>query len=411
MGQPSGRKAEASDTLSLADRFSALVEMTRTIASASERDGVYDAVRKAAINLLRGDQCAVVDVHGRESGSLAHLERLENLSRTLVDQAIEAGGPVVASIGDEVDPTESLVLSGVRSVLCAPITNKEGFTEACFYVTHSQVGGLFGGEEVRLASFIATLAGAALDQVAGSEARFTSLVQNSKDVITIVGAHGLVDYQSASVYTVFGIEPNEMLGSRLAAWIHPDEAAHVEGEIRKMLDEGLNDALVECRLRASNGEWRDIEATMTNLVNDPSVRGVVLNARDVTERKRMEAERQRDEEALRFSEAQLAAAQRIGHFGSFHWDVTTDTLSWSEELHNIFGVGTGDFAGTIADYRTRLHPEDAERVEAVLDDALKKGDIFEMEHRIVRPDGRIVVLSCRGEGSCRRTGGPSGSWA
>jgi len=389
--------AEDPDTLSLADRFTTLVDMARTIASASEREGVYAAVREAAMSLLRGDQCMVVDLHGRVAGALVHLEDLENLSRTMVERAIDTGEPVVVNMGDEMDATESLVLSGVRSVMCAPIVSKEGSTQACVYITHSQMGGLFGRQEVQLASFITTLAGAALDQVAGSEARLTSLAQNSSDVISVIGPQGLIEYQSASVQRLFGFPPSEMTGSPLAAWIHPDEAADVIAEIRRMLKEGRSHSLLECRLKTADGTWRHTETTVTNLVNDPIVRGVVLNTRDVTERKAMEEERRRDEEALRLSQAQLSAAQRIGHFGSFQWDIAADRLSWSDELHNIFGVPRQDFDGSISTYRSLLHPEDRDRVEAILDAALAAGGVFEMEHRIVRPDGGVAILSCRGE--------------
>jgi PAS domain S-box-containing protein len=385
------------DTLSLADRFTTLLEMGRAIASESEPEGVYRAVEVAAISLLRGEQCVVVDMHGRASGSLLPIEDLESLSRTMIERAIDEGAPVVVNLGEETDVTESLVLSGVRSVLCAPIASKEGFTKACFYVTHSQVGGLFGKEEIQLASFIATLAGAALDQVAGSEARFTSLAQNSSDVISIIGPRGLIDYQSSSVQRIFGFQPQTMMGSRLSAWIHPDEAGAVIDEINTMLEESRSHALIECRLRASDGTWRETETTLTNLVDDPSVHGVVLNTRDVSERKAMEAERRRDEEALRLSQAQLAAAQRIGHFGSFHWDIEHDVLSWSDELHQIIGIPKENFTGTIAAYRERLHPADRDRVFAALNRALETGGEIELEHRVVRPDGLIVVLHYRGE--------------
>ncbi|CAN5885731.1 hypothetical protein BH23ACT12_BH23ACT12_01880 [soil metagenome] len=385
------------DTLSLADRFTNLLDMGRTIASQSEPEGIYRAVQEAAISLLRGEQCAVVDMHGRAAGSLVALEDLENLSRTMVERAIDEGGPVVINLGNGLDATESLVLSGVRSVLCAPIASKEGFTKACFYVTHSQVGGLFGREEIQLASFIATLAGAALDQVAGSEARFTSLAQNSSDVISIIGPRGLIEYQSSSVQRIFGFRPQEMMGSRLSAWVHPDEAEEVIQEIKTVLKQRRSHALIECRLRASDGSWRETETTLTNLVDDPSVHGVVLNTRDVSERKAMEAERRRDEEALRLSQVQLAAAQRIGHFGSFQWIVGPNQLTWSDELYEIFGISKEQFSGTLSAYADRLHPNDADRVQGIITHALNRGGDFEMEHQIVRPDGRIAVLHCRGK--------------
>ena len=78
-----------------------------------------------------------------------------------------------------------------------------GEPTTCLYATHRQIGQLFGDEEVQLAAFIATLAGAAFEHLAGSETRFRSLAQNSSDVITLVDRDGVVSYQSSAVKRVF----------------------------------------------------------------------------------------------------------------------------------------------------------------------------------------------------------------
>ena len=83
-------------------------------------------------------------------------------------ETIERRVPVVAGVGGDGDSSESLLLAGLRSALCAPIVS-DGDVVACLYVTHRQVGDLFGDLEIQLAEFIATLAGAALEHVAGSE--------------------------------------------------------------------------------------------------------------------------------------------------------------------------------------------------------------------------------------------------
>jgi signal transduction histidine kinase len=83
-----------------------------------------------------------------------------------VERAIQTKRPVVASIGLTDEPSESAVLSGARSALCAPISVR-GEVVAGLYVAHRQVDGLFGADEERLAEFIATLAGAALENVEG----------------------------------------------------------------------------------------------------------------------------------------------------------------------------------------------------------------------------------------------------
>ena len=147
-------------TLSLADRFGTVLETGRTIATALAREAVLAAAREAALDLLRGERCEVVAI-GPDGP-----EPRDGVSRTALERALAAGRPVVLAEGLSGDPADSVVLAGVRSALCAPIV-AHGRPAAALYVTHRQVGGLFGDEELRLAEFIAALAGAALENAAG----------------------------------------------------------------------------------------------------------------------------------------------------------------------------------------------------------------------------------------------------
>jgi diguanylate cyclase (GGDEF)-like protein/PAS domain S-box-containing protein len=120
-----------------------------------------------------------------------------------------------------------------------------------------------------------------------SEARFQSLVQNSSDLITVIDADSTIKYQSPSIQRVLGLEAQHLVGFKLAELLHPHEADRV----LEVLTEGLDDThrdTVECRLRHWNGSWLYFEIRRTNLLHDPNVAGIVLNSRDVTERKRFE---------------------------------------------------------------------------------------------------------------------------
>jgi signal transduction histidine kinase len=88
------------------------------------------------------------------------------LSSTVVSRALAQGRPVVLDGGLRADPSESVTISRVRSVLCAPIYVR-GRVAACLYATHASVGGLFEAEEEQIAQFIASLAGAALENAEG----------------------------------------------------------------------------------------------------------------------------------------------------------------------------------------------------------------------------------------------------
>jgi diguanylate cyclase (GGDEF)-like protein/PAS domain S-box-containing protein len=195
----------------------------------------------------------------------------------------------VVAAGEDDDSGESLLLAGLRSALCAPIVSDDAVV-ACLYVTHRHLGGLFGDLEIQLAEFVATVAGAALEHVAGSEARFRSLAQNSSDVITIVAADGRVTYQSESMLRVFGYRPEDLVGHDLAARLHPEHSAELLAVLESPPPEGETAGLVTTRLRHRDGRWRDCEIAVTTLYEDPGVRGLVLNTRDVTERVALEAE-------------------------------------------------------------------------------------------------------------------------
>jgi diguanylate cyclase (GGDEF)-like protein/PAS domain S-box-containing protein len=122
-----------------------------------------------------------------------------------------------------------------------------------------------------------------------SAARFQALIQSSSDVISIVTPDARIRYQSPSAFQVFGYEAEEIVGSELCDLVHPDDADRVRASFQQALNGG-DYAVTECRIRHSEGSWRHTEIRMTNLSDVEAVGGVVLNARDVTERHQLEAE-------------------------------------------------------------------------------------------------------------------------
>ncbi len=197
--------------------------------------------------------------------------------------------PVVSGSLGDVDESDSMLLADLRSILCAPIVS-EGRVVACFNVTHHRLDDLFGDVEIQLAEFIATLAGAALERVAGSEAHFRSLAQNSSDVTTVVDRTGRITYQSSSVEQVFGFAPDELTGRDLASWLHPEDAAQLLAYLDPEAYDEPGNGLVQARMRHRDGSWRVGESAVRSLFDDPSVEGLVLNTRDASERVALEAE-------------------------------------------------------------------------------------------------------------------------
>jgi diguanylate cyclase (GGDEF)-like protein/PAS domain S-box-containing protein len=121
-----------------------------------------------------------------------------------------------------------------------------------------------------------------------SEEYFRSLIENALDTITILDANGTVLYESPSVERVLGYAPEEMVGASVFEFIHPDDAPRVKGVFQQAEKRTGMTSSLELRFRHRDGSWRILEAVGRNLLHDPSVGGVVVNARDVTERKEAE---------------------------------------------------------------------------------------------------------------------------
>lgn len=99
--------------------------------------------------------------------------------------------------------------------------------------------------------------------------------------------------------------------------------------------------------------------------------------------------------ALRESETRLAEAQQIARIGNWEWNVRSNDLYWSDEVFAIFGLDRSTFDGSYDGYRSRIHPEDRERVEQAVMNALRTGRFYEIEHRVVLPDGGVRIVHQR----------------
>ena len=121
-----------------------------------------------------------------------------------------------------------------------------------------------------------------------SELRFRSLVQNSSDIITILQADGSIRYQSPSIERILGYSPEELVGQSAFDLVHADDRARVTAIFQEHLPVRGSIAPIELRFRHKDGSWRTLEATGNNLLHEPGVAGIVVNSRDITERKRTE---------------------------------------------------------------------------------------------------------------------------
>ncbi len=219
-----------------------------------------------------------------------------------------------------------------------------------------------------------------------SEERFRALTQNSSDIITLLAADGTIRYQSPSIERILGYRPEEMIGDNAFDYVHPDDLGRVEMAFAEGLKDPRRRPSAEYRFRHKNGSWRWLESVGTNLLDDPGLGEYVVNSRDITRRRWTE-------EALRKSEWRMAEAQRLAHVGSWEWDVRSNTISWSDELYRVFGLGK-DVDLSYEVFLETIHPADREFVSGIIQDACENRAPCTFSHRIIRPDGTLRWLHC-----------------
>jgi two-component system cell cycle sensor histidine kinase/response regulator CckA len=117
------------------------------------------------------------------------------------------------------------------------------------------------------------------------------------------------------------------------------------------------------------------------------------------------AERKKMQEALFRSEASLAEAQRIAHLGNWEWNISADQMHWSDEIYRIFGKTPEQFRATYETFLGCIHPDDRELVKEAVDSAMS-GIPYNIDHRIVLPDGSVRFVNEQGRVTFNESGVP-----
>ncbi len=129
-----------------------------------------------------------------------------------------------------------------------------------------------------------------MQAISESEQRFSSLIKNSSDLVIVVNDEARVTFVTPSIEHLLGMPVEALPGKLLIEIAHPADVYDVRHFCRDLSEDPTLNGPVEWRLRSHDGDWTYVEVIGTNLLHEPTVRGLVLNARDITERKRLEDE-------------------------------------------------------------------------------------------------------------------------
>lgn len=196
-------------------------------------------------------------------------------------------------------------------------------------------------------------------------------------------------------YEVWEVENNYQSWERL---IHPEDLPRVLQVLSDYLQGNTQFYEVEFRMLCKAGQWKWIVAQGKVFDRDRAGNPVRMAGthRDVSERKQVE------EESFRLA-SQLQEAQKIAHIGNWEFDITNGTIGWSDELFRIFGRKKGK-APNFQELLQQIHPEEREDFACVIKMALENGIPYDIDYRILHPNGEIKYINSKSQALLDRSG-------
>lgn len=214
-----------------------------------------------------------------------------------------------------------------------------------------------------------------------TEERFRALIERTSDCIMVLDRDGIVGYASPSSERLLGCEHEWCIGKNLLALVCPEDVPRARADFVRVLKNPQAALSGDLRFQHQDGSQRVCEITATNLLDDPAVGGIVLNAHDITKRRQAEEALQASEQRFR----SMAEAVPVGF-----WMLTPD---WGQMLYvspaaaKISGRTCEDLCKQPDLWRRNIHADDHRRVVSFATE--HHGQPFEVEYRIVRPDGEV----------------------
>jgi PAS domain S-box-containing protein len=194
------------------------------------------------------------------------------------------------------------------------------------------------------------------------ERRLVALTEHARDIITVAGRNGRLQYISGGVRNSLGYTVEERRSNSIFEHIHPDDVDTVRSKYRQLVEGEIRPFSHPYRIRHKDGTYRWFESHYVPALDNPLIKGVVINSRDITERRHFEHELAQREEVFR-----LAADAVNGII--FEWDVARGTVHCSRGVHEVLGLDADELSRPDA-WCARMHPQDYIAYSKITQEAL-----------------------------------------
>lgn len=251
---------------------------------------------------------------------------------------------------------------------------------------------VWNGSDVKAAYFQGVLTDItdqieAEEKLKESENRFRSLVQNSTDITTILGNDGTILFKSPSFYRTFSFGEDDVVGKNIFEFIHPEDQEKAHAEFFKGLDRGGISDPIEFRFKHKNGSYLFVESVGNNLLDTPGIEGIVINSRDITDRKEAEAQRKTLQEFYEIILNKIPTDVVV--FDSKHRYLFANEMAIKDPEKRAFVIGKDDY-----DYCEKYGRDKdiAHSRRAIFNKVAYGKEQIEFEEPLNTPNGVVWVL-------------------
>ncbi|ESU25775.1 Bacteriophytochrome [Flavobacterium limnosediminis JC2902] len=225
---------------------------------------------------------------------------------------------------------------------------------------------------------------AAQEKLAFSEKRFKALVQQGANITSILDPMGVYLYVSPNYPDNVGYTEEELLGKNAFNYIHPDDVAQIKSDYTRLLSEKRVKSSIY-RFKHKNGDWCFFQSVGSNLIDDETIGGIVVNSMDITDQVTMQNELNRSNER---SELLMKAGSEC----IWDFDLVNGELFMNESFKENFGIESKAMHENFEIYKKHLHPADSSHVLdsffGALEDINQEKWIY--EYRMIKSDGAIA---------------------
>ncbi len=220
------------------------------------------------------------------------------------------------------------------------------------------------------------------------EKYYRALFENSSDLKIIIDKEGQIFYWSRSVEKKLGFEKDDLLGKKVTDFIPQNDVLKILKNIRKKRDKPEIVYPIETKITDKTGNIRYLKGLLNDLTNDPTIKGIILNLRDVTEEKMAESIIRESEEKFR----QLA--ENINDIFYISSPDLNTLYYLSPRFKDLWGIDTEMVLKNPQKLVEFIHPDDKASVAKLMEE-LKVSGKLDIEHRIIRPDKSIRWIRWR----------------